>query len=326
MDGGRLVANTGEKVNDNSRVTVIEGGEFNIRGVETIGSLAGDATAEVGRGSGSGDVHLRTGNDNTDTTFAGVISDDGGGGNTSTELTLSKIGTGTMTLTGTNTYEGDTNVDDGVLLVAAGGAITQTGNVSVAAGATLQLLDGDVTTPGVFDLATGGALNLAGGGDMTAMDTMWGGSILDSTPIGDAFFTETDGLLASTATSTLDLFEAGNVFDLNGSLDLSAGGTLDGFNPIAAKYVDGASEIAPRIFELQLVDATGTITGDFANELFPGGVLVPDGLPNLLLGGQYFVETRNGSELWLVTNVPEPSRALLLLLGAATALARRRRG
>ena len=84
-------------------VTVNSSGLFDVNGIgEAFGSLAG-----------SGNVTLDTatigpGNDDSSTTFSGVISGTGGVG---------KSGTGTMTFEGNNTYAGTTTVANGKLVV-----------------------------------------------------------------------------------------------------------------------------------------------------------------------------------------------------------------
>ena len=81
---------------------------------QTIGSLAGNGT--VSNSGVASPATLTIGNDNSDTTFSGVIQD----GTSATALT--KIGTGSFTLSNTSTYTGATTVNAGALSV--------TGNIS----------------------------------------------------------------------------------------------------------------------------------------------------------------------------------------------------
>jgi autotransporter-associated beta strand protein len=64
----------------------------------TVGSIEGDGIVFLGAGN------LGIGSNNLNTTFSGVIQDDGLGGS------LTKVGSGTLILSGTNTYTGNTNV------------------------------------------------------------------------------------------------------------------------------------------------------------------------------------------------------------------------
>jgi len=107
INAGTLQANGGNAIGDNSAVTVAAGAGLALGAgppaPETIGSLAG-----------AGDVRLngqtlRTGNDNTSTTFAGSI--DGTGA-------VVKIGTGTLRLSGASTGTGLLTVAEGTLDVA----------------------------------------------------------------------------------------------------------------------------------------------------------------------------------------------------------------
>ena len=94
----------------------------------TIGSLDGDGFAYLGPDN------LTVGSNNLDTTFAGVIQDDGGIVNGSNG-SLTKIGTGMLTLSSENAYTGGTTVEDGKLVVAnQSGSGTGTGPVTVTRG------------------------------------------------------------------------------------------------------------------------------------------------------------------------------------------------
>lgn len=99
---------------------------------QTIGSLAGGGTTG-GNVTLANSIVLTLGLDNTNTSFAGVIS--GGTG------AIIKTGTGTQTLTGTNTYTGSTRINLG----------------------TLALDFSAATAPATNIISSSSALNLAGG-------------------------------------------------------------------------------------------------------------------------------------------------------------------
>jgi outer membrane autotransporter protein len=103
INAGTLQANGGNAIGDNSAVTVAAGATLALGATETIGSLAGGGNVLLGNHA------LRTGLDNTSTTFAGSI--DGTGA-------LVKLGTGTLRLSGTSTSTGLLSVSGGTLDVA----------------------------------------------------------------------------------------------------------------------------------------------------------------------------------------------------------------
>jgi autotransporter-associated beta strand protein len=101
-----------------------------------VGSIEGDGYVFLGANK------LTLGNNNTSTTFSGVIQDGGANGGVGGSLT--KVGSGTLALSGANTYSGNTNINGGVLKV--GGSITS--NTLVNAKGTLAgtgTIHGNVT-------------------------------------------------------------------------------------------------------------------------------------------------------------------------------------
>ncbi|MCC5834584.1 MAG: autotransporter-associated beta strand repeat-containing protein [Opitutales bacterium] len=107
IESGTLRVQGGQAIGDQSRVVLANtaGAVFDLGGSnETIGSLAGGGSqgGSVQLGSGI----LSVGADNTDSTFAGVISGSG---------QLNAIGDGVLTLSGANTYTGGTTVSAGTL-------------------------------------------------------------------------------------------------------------------------------------------------------------------------------------------------------------------
>jgi autotransporter-associated beta strand protein len=104
INAGTLRAVGGNGIGDNSAVAVAAGATLALEAArassETIGSLAGAGTVQL-----NGQT-LRTGNDNTSSTFAGSI--DGTGA-------VVKIGTGTLRLSGASTSTGILSVTGGTL-------------------------------------------------------------------------------------------------------------------------------------------------------------------------------------------------------------------
>ena len=96
------------------------GASLSLGGSESVGSLAGGFNVALGSGT------LTTGNDNTSTTYAGVL---GGSG------ALTKLGAGALTLSGSNSYSGITTVSAGELKVNGS---TGTGALTVASAAILS--------------------------------------------------------------------------------------------------------------------------------------------------------------------------------------------
>ena len=115
INGGTLEANGGNAIGDSSAVTVASGAALTISGstgtTETIGSLEGNGDLNFVGATG-----LRTGGDNTSTTFAGAISSVGA---------LLKVGSGTLTLSGTSTGTGVVSI--------IGGQLNVTGTAPMAA-------------------------------------------------------------------------------------------------------------------------------------------------------------------------------------------------
>ena len=120
VNAGSLQAGATNAFAPLSAFTVAAGATLNLSSFnQTIGSLAGAGNVTLGA------ARLTTGNDNTSTTFSGVISGTGG---------LTKIGGGALTLAGANTYSGGTTLAGGTLTLANNqalgtGALTTTGSV-----------------------------------------------------------------------------------------------------------------------------------------------------------------------------------------------------
>lgn len=112
----------------------------------TIGSLSGDGLVYLGS------HNLTVGSNNLDTTFAGILQEEGGTA-TGSNGSLTKIGTGVLVLSGANTYQGGTTVTEGVLRVTnVAGSATGTGPVQSNSGT----LGGAGIITGAVTIGSGG--------------------------------------------------------------------------------------------------------------------------------------------------------------------------
>jgi autotransporter-associated beta strand protein len=117
INGGRVVISLDSQIHNLASVTL--GGSaatLEIRSSQAIGSLAGTD----GRITASGAFTLTTGADNTNTTFAGVISNAG-------TVSLTKTGNGTLLLSNANTFTGTVVVNDGILQISNNSSLGSTG-------------------------------------------------------------------------------------------------------------------------------------------------------------------------------------------------------
>ncbi len=191
---GTLKAGADYAISYESAVSVDAGSTLDLRYTDQeIGSLSdgenGGGTVRIRRGE------LRTGYDNTDTTFSGSI--------TGWRGRLVKTGNGTFTLTGANTYTGSTVVASGTLQIGDGvsGSISAQSRVYIDSDASLvlNLADGsefenrirnrgsifsiaDGTTTISGRISRGGDFYQAGTGTtiLTANNTYWGNTYVQS--------------------------------------------------------------------------------------------------------------------------------------------------
>jgi autotransporter-associated beta strand protein len=142
INAGTVQAGAANAFSPNSAFNVGAGTTLDLNSLsQTIGSLSGSGPVTLGA---STLMALTTGNDNTSTTYSGVISGSGG---------LTKIGTGNFVLSGANSYTGPTNVNGGILwvngsitastlIVNAGGTLGGTGTVGPT------IINGGTLAPG----------------------------------------------------------------------------------------------------------------------------------------------------------------------------------
>jgi len=191
----------------------------------TIGSLSGNG---VVLNNGGATATLTVGNDDTSTTFGGVLR------NGNSVLQLTKIGAGTLTLTGANTYTGGTTISAGKLQIGNGGT---SGSIvgNVTDNATLVFDRSDSVTFGGAISGTGSLVNLGTGMlTLTGANTYTGGTTVS-----------TGTLQAGSATgfSPSSAFRVNSILDLNGFNNtigsLSGNGTVLNNGPTTATLTVG---------------------------------------------------------------------------------------
>ncbi len=117
--GGTVQQDTANILPANTAVTVAAGATYAMNGLNaSFGSLAGAGTVAMSSLTGNG--NLTVGNNNTSTTFTGIISGNVSGPNgtlPTTDANFVKVGTGNLTLGGNDTFTGQTNITAGTLTV-----------------------------------------------------------------------------------------------------------------------------------------------------------------------------------------------------------------
>ena len=269
----------------------------------TIGSLSGSAASTVNLSTAT----LTTGNNNTNTTFAGTISGAG---------SFTKIGNGTQTLTGTSTYTGTTLVSVGTLVVS--GSLSSTSSVSVASAATLNVsgLINNAAAISVRGTLSGtgnvGAVNVSTNGQLSPGATAANGTL---TAAGTVAFADSTAKLTirlgQTTPTSVDKLAINGAYqvNLNGAqLNLTFGGAYTE-QPIGWLYdlIDGSS-----------LPAGTAIVGKFAQ---PDTITCGNDTFNILYNVDAAGDPNAGNYVLLqLASVPEPNSLLILACGAAMLL------
>jgi fibronectin-binding autotransporter adhesin len=301
---------------------------------QIIGALNGTSTTNffIQNNRANTTSILSVGTGNTSGDFAGILRDYGilpaanassaeatytGDGATGAALSFRKVGTGTQTLRGASTYTGDTIVDEGTLLVrntpATGtsgtglGNFTANGTSTVGGTGSITGADSkDITLSAGTFLMVGNTrkVNAAGGG--VASELLLGSAttvdlFLNGTVQIDIFANSVD-----TPTTEADRLKLVS----NGATTIS--GTLEVFDTTGTSATWTAGNT------WQVIDWTGVTnrTGTFANLILPE------------LNSLYSWNTNalyTTGTISVINAIPEPSRALLLLLALLGLTSRRRR-
>lgn len=254
--GATLIASGGSAIGDASQVVIEAGGELQINGMETIGSL-------VSAFGGGGNLVLSSGalslgGDGQSTLYSGTIAGAG---------KLIKSGGGIVTLTGSNSFSGGIDILHGGIRLggssAAGtGPITTFGSViSYLSGANnaapvviasnttqFEVLTGSATQSGAVGEAGGsrpfekigaGELVLSGPNTFSGATTISQGTL--TLQGGQALSDTSFAAIAGTGTLSVAASETIGGLAGSGALDLGAGATLTFGGNNASSVYSGAS-------------------------------------------------------------------------------------
>ena len=262
-----------------------------------FGEIDAPASAALhGGGTGGRSVTLRIGALGTDSSFAGVISEQ----NSGTSTSLVKIGGGTLTLGGNNSYFGQTVVSNGTLLVNG-----STGtNLLIVASGTL-----------------GGAGAIGGGAEIFSGNSISPGTNINPGTVGT--LTIANGLALTNSTLNFDLANvttagggANDLISLSGGALILSGNNivvpdpLNGFlSPGNYTLISGGNSTVGSAANLSWAGPTGSRQNFSFNTSTPGTVLlnVAGSPPATLIwsGTNSSAWDLNNSVNWLNSGTPD---------------------
>lgn len=239
-------------------------------------------------------------------TISGVIRDNLV---SSATISLVKQDAGTWVLAGDNTYSGGTSVNTGTLEVNnSSGSGTGSGSVTISNGTTLKG-DGSITSGSGSFVFLNGSMLVGATGSTAGSDFSITTSGSGSTLFGAASVLNLD-LWSTTGSNQAATLAAADMLRLFGSIDITSGALLTLSNPNALTFQAGD---VFRLFDWSgRTTHTGAFIEDFSGVTLGSGLMIDTS--DLYTGGTISI-----------LSVPEPSRALLLVAGGVSLLARRRR-
>jgi fibronectin-binding autotransporter adhesin len=282
---------------DTSASLVIQGGQLNLAGSETVASFqqTGGTLAGAHTLSSTTAYDMRS----------GTVSANLGG-----SVGLNKTTAGTVTLNGTNTYSGLTSISGtGTLALGAAGSINNSSGVALG-------------TAGTFDVSakSGGYTvdKLSGSGAVIGAITVTTELAIGNSPGLVTYDALTLGAVSTSRFEVTGGGTTGDLGDVNGLLTITSGATLD-------LVQLGTYTVGDKFTLFAYNSLSGTFAGltDEATFINAGGLWRIDyndnGTAGLNLGSV------TGTSFVTVTAIPEPNVAALLgCLGALVLLRRRR--
>ena len=257
-NAGALNSTTPNAVNFNGTAgTLTLNGNTNlsVTGINSLGTGTIIQPAQLVENASATDVNLNIGGTSTSSTFYGTLQNGTGTGT----LGITKVGTGTLTLASTNTYTGNTSINQGVLWIASTATLpgwNVSGRYSVASAATLAVSNA-VTEANVVTML--GTSNFSAGSiigfDTTAGNRTYPNAIptsLGLTKLGTNALTlttaqtftgptaVTNGILTLQNASALGSTATGTTVNANGRLELDGGMTVTG-EPLTISGAGGAN-------------------------------------------------------------------------------------
>jgi autotransporter-associated beta strand protein len=296
LTAGTLQAGSTGALSPNSAFTV--NSVLDLHGFNnTIGSLAGSGLV---LNNGLAAAALTVGNNNTSSSFNGVLKDG------TSPLQLVKIGTGTLALTGTNTYTGGTTISAGTVQLGQGGTsgsvvgdIVDNGVLAFDRSDTLTLPQNISGTGSVTQIGTG-TTTLSGRNTYTGTTTVSSGSlIVDGTIASPQTVVNSGAFLGGHGTIGGSLINNGTVGQNNSPATLTVG---NNFTQNAGGTLRiGVAGTAPGQHDLLAVGGHASVAGTLQLLSLGGFTLQPGDQITFLTAKNGVSGTFNNTQNGLVT-------------------------